>query len=160
MLRKVIAYIHTRQQRLAHQRLVLLALAQQAQELVRGLERGRVVGVGDAAEIAGRHFVDDLVLFHAAGAVQVQDRVVGHAVPDAAQALVQAADVDEAARDAQAAPGVAQVRGVGGQEDAADAEGGGAAFWGGVLVSGVGLGIQLRDNPRCILYGEKLMTLY
>lgn len=81
------------------------------------------VAVGDAAEVVARDRVDDgLPFLDALLAVEVEDGVVGFPVPDAGEAVVQAADVDEPARDPHAAPRVAQVGGVGGQQDPAHAE--------------------------------------
>lgn len=74
------------------------------------LHEGIGVGVGDPPEVRLGDGVDDgLVLLHPLLAVQVQDRVVGLALPDAREAVVEPAHVDEAPRDAHAAPRVAQV---------------------------------------------------
>lgn len=123
MLLKVIAHREQVQiQLLLLLRIVLRVLAHLDDRVAR--EQGVGVAVADAAEVVLGDGVDDgLVLLDALLAVQVQDRLVGLAVVDAREAVVQAADVDEAAGDPHAAPRVAQVRGVGGEQDPPDAEG-------------------------------------
>lgn len=122
MLCKVIPYIKGAHEQLLQKYLVRLSLGQHVHEFIPVIPR-RGLFVRHASEVLLRDRVDDcLPLLDPLLTVQVQDRVVGFAVPYPSETVEETATIDEAPRDAEPTPWVAEVRSVGGEENAADSE--------------------------------------
>lgn len=124
VLCKVISHTKPVHEKIFQERLVLFTLRQQMHKLI-SFVSGLWVLVRDPFEIFRRDWVDDrLVLFNPLLAVDVEDGVVGFAIPNTGQTFVEAAAVDKAACDAHASPGVAKMSSVSCEENSSHSK-----FW-------------------------------
>lgn len=122
MLSKIISYIEGSHEQVLQECLVRLSLGQQMHEFV-SIIPCRGVFVGHTAEVFLRDRVDDrLPLLDPLLTVQFQDGVVGFTIPYSSEAVEETATIDETSRDSESSPRVAEVGGVGGEENATDSE--------------------------------------
>lgn len=109
MLCKVIPHTKTIHEKIFQERLVRLTLRQELHKFI-SFVSGFWILVRDPVEIFRRDGVDNrLVLFDPLLTVNIQNGFVGFAIPDPGQAFVEAATVDEAARDTHSSPGIAKM---------------------------------------------------
>ena len=122
ILRKIMLQRHGTRLHLPRKRPVRLRPLAHLQKLVL-LQRLVRVLVPQAAEVVARDRIHDgIVLVAADVAVMVENRVVGAPGMDADEAVDKPRNVDDASRQTQAAERVAEVGGVGGEQEPADAQ--------------------------------------
>lgn len=120
MLREIILQPLRRILQLPRQLVIRLGLLDQSQELII-LERIHRIELEHPLDITRRHRIDyGLVLLDPDIRIRLQYLEPRHAGVDTSEAVKKSLDIDDPARQAHAAKGIAEMRGVGGQQHTPD----------------------------------------